>query len=222
LAVAAEQTARTGASRWFYASLALLFLATAVIGFGPNSYGIVTGRLEMPPLLIHVHAAVMFSWLLLLLAQASLVATHQSRLHAQLGRVSFFLVPVMILVMATLAITTFEIGTTSNGIAIVQVRRLTLFTAFYLWAIRARRSDPESHKRMQFWATLVLLDAAVLRMPWLPNLGIQNIAVAHTYLLLLMAPAFVYDLHRFGRIHRTHWIALALMIATTVVASALW
>jgi len=222
VAIESERIKDAWIDRWFYTSMASLLVATAAIGFGPNTAGILTGRLETPPLLVHVHAAIMACWLVLLLIQAALVAADRKQYHRQLGIVSFVLVPLMIAVMAVLAITTFEAGPHSDAIAVVQVRRLILFAAFFIWAIHARRKDPESHRRMQLWATVVLLDAAILRMPWLPNAGIDNVAVAQTYQLLLMAPALTFDWRRFGRVHRAHWVALSVMVATTIPAGLLW
>jgi hypothetical protein len=88
--------------------------------------------------------------------------------------------------------------------------------------MRSRKSAPETHKRMLFLATLVLLDAAILRMTWLPTFGIDNIAVTHSYQLLLIVPALAYDVLRTGRIHHAYVAGLSLIILTTIAAGILW
>jgi hypothetical protein len=59
-------------------------------------------------------------------------------------------------------------GPIINNILLVQIRSIVLFPTFFIWALRTRRTDPEMHKRMMLLATLMLLDAAIARMNWLP------------------------------------------------------
>lgn len=222
MGLTAGRSTPTAVDRWFHPALALLFLITAVAGFGPNSVGVLTGRLESPPLLVHVHAAVMTGWLLLLLTQPLLVATGNRRRHRQLGLATIALVPMMVATMVMLAIPTLAAGPHSSAIAVVQARRLLLFAGFFGWALRARRTDPTTHRRAMFWATVVLLDAAFFRMGWLPTLGTDNLAIPQMYQLALMAPAMAFDLWKLGTIHRVHVVGFALMLATTIVAGVLW
>jgi hypothetical protein len=64
--------------RWIFVFMAAFILATVLVGFVPASLGKIAAveagqRAPFPPVL-HVHAVLMGSWVLLLLAQASLVA----------------------------------------------------------------------------------------------------------------------------------------------------
>ena len=221
MTIAAQSIDRTGTGRWFYVSMALLLMVVAIVGFSPNSAGILFGRLPNPPLLVHVHAALMFGWLLLLLTQSALIATNRRPLHRRLGKLSLVLVPAILIVMTLLVSGTID-GPRANGIAVVQGRRLILFSVFFLLALRYLKRDIEGHRRMQFWATVVLLDAALLRMPWLPDFGITNIAVKHAYQLALMLPMLAFDWSRLGRIHPANRIGLLLMLLTGAVAAAVW
>ena len=210
------------ADRWFYPAMALIFTATAVIGFAPNSLAIIAGTRATPPLLVHVHAAAMTTWLVLLVTQSSLIAVRKPHLHRIVGPASFVLAPIMVVIMIALVITTFNSEFHAAAIGLIQVRRIVLFSLFYLWAMASRKSEPQTHKRMLFLATLVLLDAAILRMPWLPDFGIDNVAITHAYQLLLLIPFLVHDVVRFGRIHKANLVGLALILASTVAASVLW
>jgi len=62
--------------RNIYAFMAVLFAATAIAGFTPNSIAILSGTKASPPLIIHFHAAAMSSWLLLLAVQSIAISQH--------------------------------------------------------------------------------------------------------------------------------------------------
>lgn len=203
--------------------MAILYAMTAVIGFAPNSLAIITGALPVPPLLVHVHAALMMAWLFLLVCQTILVGSGNRSLHRRLGIVSVFLVPSMLLVMAILVVSTFDADFHPCAIGLIQFRRLAFFPAFWAIAMLLRRTDQRTHKRLQLWATLVLLDAALLRMRWLPDFASENIiAVSGTYVLLLAVPMIVYDLCADRRIHKANVVAFILVASTSLAASILW
>ena len=202
--------------------MALIFAATAVIGFAPNSLAIIAGTKAVPPLLVHLHAAAMTTWLVLLVTQSTLIARRRPQIHRILGPASFVLAPLVVVIMTALVLTTFNREFHAAAIGLIQVRRIVLFSVFYIWAMVSRKSEPQTHKRMLFLATLVLLDAALLRMPWLPNFGTDNVAITHAYQLLLFVPFLVRDFARFGRIHKANLIGLTLLLGTSVAASVLW
>ena len=203
--------------------MAVLFVATAVIGFGPNSVAILNGTKANPPLIIHLHAAAMASWLALLLAQAALIANGNGRLHRKLGMVSVVLAPIMVVIMFVLAFPLPEGREHVNAIAVIQIKRIMLFSLFFTWALLSRKSDTAAHRRLMFLATLVVLDAAFNRMKFLPTLGYENlIAVRHAWELVLLVPIAAYDIATIGRLHRVNAIGLPLIVAFSVVASLLW
>jgi uncharacterized membrane protein YozB (DUF420 family) len=209
--------------RRFFAAMAVLFVATALIGFGPNSVAILNGTKTNPPLIIHLHAAAMASWLALLLAQAALIANGNRRLHRKLGMVSVVLAPIMVAIMFVLAFPLPEGREHVNAIAAIQVKRVTLFSLFFAWAFLSRKSDTAAHRRLMFLATLVVLDAAFNRMKFLPTFGYENlIAVRHAWELVLLVPIATYDIVTTGRLHRVNAIGIPLIIAFSIVASLLW
>jgi hypothetical protein len=73
-----QQAAWQRLGRWVFVLMAALILGTVLVGFIPDSLEKIAAveagqRAPFPPVL-HVHAVLMGSWVLLLLAQASLVA----------------------------------------------------------------------------------------------------------------------------------------------------
>jgi len=209
--------------RYFYAFMAFLFAATAIAGFTPNSLAILAGTKDSPPLIIHIHAAAMSSWLLLLATQATLVATDRTHLHRRLGMVSVVLATIIIGLMLAIKIPLFmQEGFITSSRGVIQTKRIVLFSLFYVWAFRSRKTDSAAHKRLMFLATLVVLDAAFNRLTWLPMFGFESkLAVRHVYELFLLVPLLVYDKLRLGHFHRVNVIGISLIVAFTILASSL-
>ena len=222
MATADPRTSRL--DREFYACMAFLFVAAAAVGFAPNSIAILTGAKTIPPLIIHAHALAMASWLILLATQASLVAANKRHIHRRLGMVSVILAPIIVILMISLAFPLPGQGEHAIGISVIQIKRITLFSLFFIWAFVVRKNDSDSHKRLMFLATLVVIDAAVNRMRWfLPKFGFENnMAITHAYELLLLVPILVYDIKKLGRVHRVNLIGTILIVAFSIVGSALW
>jgi uncharacterized membrane protein YhaH (DUF805 family) len=72
-------------------------------------------------------------------------------------------------------------------------------------------------------ATLMLLDAAIARMSWLPhNQFPAHYLAVHLYLLLLLVPLLLHDLIRLRRIHRAWVWGLVLILPWVVAAEFVW
>lgn len=222
---------RTSAASFdrFYAGMAWLLVLVAFAGFAPRSIAIVSGKMAVPPLVVHLHAAVMASWVSLLAVQATLSLAGRMDLHRKFGLASLAVGPLVLI--ALLAVTIVRqndaAGTPAapivNNILFVQIRAIVLFPTFFIWALRTRRTDPGTHKRMMLLATLMLLDAALARMTWLPdNEFPRDYLAIHLYLLALLVPALLYDLIRQRRIHRAWIWGLGLMLPWVVATEFVW
>src|SRR6478672_1403813 len=75
--------------RWIYVFMAAWFIVIVLVGFIPDAMmkvALVKAGARPPfPLILHVHAVLMGSFLLLLLAQTWLMASGRKALHMQLG-----------------------------------------------------------------------------------------------------------------------------------------
>jgi hypothetical protein len=223
--------------RWIYVVMAVLFIGTVVVGFAPNTAGILAGELPSPPLVIHVHAAVMACWLALLLTQTILMANGRRTLHMTLGLASLALAPAIIIMMIAATVWRYglriELGVArgvpaevsdffGTYLVLAQIRTIVLFALFVAWAIVVRRSDPETHKRMMILASLMPLPAAIDRMYWLPSTLPASADASHAYQLVLLAPALLYDIVRRGRLHRAYVIGLVLLVLSAIVMHYAW
>jgi hypothetical protein len=86
--------------RWIYVFSAALFIAIILIGFIPDSLekiaAVQAGQRPPFPLVLHLHAVLMASFMLLLLTQTVLVATGRSELHKKVGLAAFVIVPALV------------------------------------------------------------------------------------------------------------------------------
>src|SRR5690349_16361828 len=99
--------------RWIFVGMAVWFIAIVLAGFVPDSImkvGLVrTGQRAPFPPILHVHAVVMGSFLLLLLTQSWLMATGRKAQHMRLGVVGMVLAPLLVVVGFILAPTMYHL-----------------------------------------------------------------------------------------------------------------
>lgn len=234
-----------GIDRWIYVFMAALFVVTTLVGFIPDSLEKIAAveagqRAAFPPVL-HIHAVFMGSWLLLLLAQTTLMATGNAKHHQKLGIASFLLAPAILLTGIVLVPTMFgqvwdavaaappeKMDELRGGLAIrtniilLQFRAGLLFALCVILALRARRVDSGFHKRMIILATLIPLPASIDRISWLPHTMPETALSADLYTLLWLSPMFVWDLFRLGRVHRAYIVWFSLWLPTSIAVQFLW
>jgi len=215
--------------RSFHAVLAWTFVLVAIVGFAPRSIAIVGGTMPNPPLVVHLHAAVMASWTALLAVQSTLSLAGRPDLHRRVGKLALVVAPaVLVMLLAvTFSRQNAAFGTPAgpivNNILFLQIRSIVLFPLFFAWAWRTRRTDLQTHRRMMLMATLMLLDAAIARMGFLPGNDFPRSYLAvHLYLLALLIPALLHDLLTLGRIHRAWLLGLALVVPWVIGTELVW
>jgi hypothetical protein len=216
-----------------------------LVGFIPDSLAKVAavraGQRGAFPTLLHVHASLMGSWLILLLAQTTLMTTNRPALHKQLGMASFVLAPALVIVGFFLVPTmrwqmvdailhgapavaaqlkpAFEF---TLNIMLVQIRIGILFAVLIALGLRARRSDSDLHKRLMILATAAVLPAATDRMLWLPSSLPGSPLTVDLWPLVLLAPMFFWDFYRLGKVHKAYVFYLALSLVLAVPITLLW
>jgi hypothetical protein len=94
------QTLVSVIDRWIFVFMAAFFVVTTLVGFIPDvidkAAAIRAGERPPWPIVAHVHAVVMGSWLLLLLAQTLLMATRRRSFHKQLGMAAVVMAPAVV------------------------------------------------------------------------------------------------------------------------------
>jgi hypothetical protein len=177
----------------------------------------------------------------LLLAQTTLAANGRLDYHRRLGLAAVVLAPAIVVVGFMLVPTMYhqiwagaqaapaevQAGMQAHlrffdNIMLLQIRVGITFSLFILIALMVRKSDSGLHKRMMFLAIAPALPAAFDRITWLPHTLPASPLSPDLYVLMAVAPMFIWDLVRTRSIHKAYWIWLALMVPSSILMHSLW
>jgi hypothetical protein len=232
--------------RWIFVAMAAWFIVIVLTGFIPDALGkiaaVKAGTHPPFPPILHVHAVLMGSFLLLLLAQSVMMATGRSALHKQVGIGAFVLVPALVVVGIILAPTIYHtvwdgahhgppqvqalltpVIPQLENILLLQMHAGILFAIFMTLALWKRTSNSGFHKRMMFLGTAVPLGASIDRMWWLPNTFPGSPAGTDLYILVAaVGPLLVWDVIRNRRVHEAYLVWAAIYLPVSLVMYSLW
>lgn len=210
--------------RWFFTGMALALTGAMALGFARTFFlraWFPESVANAPPEpFFLVHGAVFTAWFVLLVAQASLVATRRIDLHRKLGAVGVMLAVAMVVLGIVAAITAARRAGGFMGIPAPAVQFLAIplvdmlaFALFVALAI-AQRRNPQAHKRLMLLASISIIAAAVARWPIdfingtsgggpLAFFGVTD---------LFLLPIVVWDFATRGKLHAvTLWGGLLLI-----------
>ena len=231
--------------RWIYVFTAASFIVITLLGFIPDSLMkiemVKAGQRAPFPLVLHFHAVLMGSFLLLLLAQTWLVATGRCALHKRVGIAAFIIAPLLVMVGFILVPTIYhsvwqgaqlappearpalrELTLRLDNIMLLQIRIGILFPLFLVLGLRARQRNSGLHKRMMILAPAMALPAAFDRITWLPNTFPASPWSPDLYVLAAVAPMFLWDVLRNRRVHVAYWIFLAINLPFAIFVHSAW
>ena len=187
----------------FFTAMALAAALTAFVGFAPTYYlRSFTGAKPLSPL-VHAHGVLATAWMLLFVAQASLVSAGRTDLHRRLGVAGALLAPLVVIVGWITAVTAARNGVTPPGgpppLAFLAVPLGTVLSFAVLAAFGlSLRRQRDTHKRLMLLATIAMLTPALARFRWFGPGG-PPVAIGGTVLFVLVAMG--YDRSAHGRIH---------------------
>lgn len=220
----------TDARSRFYVRAGVVCLGIGIVGFLPSYWiPIARGTLRVPPL-AHLHALLFYGWLLFFVRQALLVGSGDVAKHRAWGVFGVALATAMCFVGVGLAISSIErfealgMGAAARAFSIVPVSVILVFAGLFAAAVLNTRS-PEVHKRYMLAATANLLQPAFARWfllllgpsgPPAPPPTFVSIGPAMLSDLVIVA-AMLHDRKATGHVHRTYWIALAVMVSTQLL-----
>ena len=231
--------------RWIYVFMAVWFIVITLVGFVPDAMMKVAmvkagARPPFPPIL-HVHAVLMGSFLLLLLLQTWLMATGRKALHMQIGLLGMVLAAALVVVGFILAPTMYyqvwggatfgpppvraalaPVLPQIENILLLQIAAGFMFALFITIALRARERNVGLHKRMIFLAVAVPLGAAIARMTWLPSTLPASPLSNDFFILVAIAPMFAWDVIRNRRVHEAYKMWLPVFVIVVSAVNLLW
>jgi hypothetical protein len=198
-----------------------------IAGFGMDAKSFLG---QHPPLVLHLHAAVFTTWMVLLSAQVLLVLRNRVDLHRKLG---FFLATWACLmgVMGPVAVYTLVMmKVKAHGpfpypfmsVHIVDIGGFLVLLAIGI----ALRKNPAAHKRMMILSTVALADPGFNRAigylyPADPQTALPGFLYIFWGNILIVALMLGWDLYR-GRLIRSHVIASASLLTCMYIAAALY
>jgi len=231
--------------RWIYVFTAASFIVVTLAGFIPDSLGkiaaVQAGERPPFPIVLHFHAVLMGSFLLLLFTQTCLMATGRRDLHMRLGILGMILAPALVIVGFILAPTIYHqvwqgslhapAGVREqlqarlpvlDDILLLQMRIGILFPVFLAIGLKARGTNAGMHKRMMILATVMAIPASVDRITWLPTTMPVSPVTPDLYTLAMVTPMILWDVIRNRRIHEAYWIWLAVNLPFAVFVHTAW
>ena len=210
----------------FFSFMAIVSSLTIIAGFF-NTYGpkVVAGE-PLPPI-IHLHAVVFTSWLIIFVVQTTLVLTGRTAVHRRLGVTSMILAGLMFVVGIATAITDARLGHRGipgvefpdvGGFLLLNLFAIAVFTGFVLagWYFRG---NSQAHKRLMLLAvTGALVGPGVSRLPF--AIGKPPVIALMVLAFLLAGP--IYDLVTRRRVHPAYlWGVPITFLAVPPVAMLL-
>ncbi|MGV8940330.1 MAG: hypothetical protein ACOH1P_02185 [Lysobacter sp.] len=212
--------------------MSFAFLVIGLTGFSTTFFfPLARGTFAAPPL-IHIHAALLFGWLLFFIAQSSLIQNRSVLVHRRMGVLGACLCAAIVVsgVQVGLFATRRDLAAGGDLILLGEfvniVIEMLLFGSLVAAAIALRR-DGESHKRLVLLATISLLGPAWVRFrhifPSVEDPFLVFSLIADSVLLVAIAR----DLLAFKRVHPVYvWAGGAMvtvhMIELTARESPLW
>jgi hypothetical protein len=201
----------------FFSGMAAVILASVFVGFAHTYYLAGMFNAPLPNRLVHVHGAVFTCWIVLLIAQVSLVSAGRVDLHRRLGLLGFGLACLMVILGLLVATDSLarhaapgDLGMRVRAFYAVPLTAMLLFSTLIYFAFR-NRFNPAAHKRLILIATIALLDAAFDRWPipvdwW----GFRATALLCVLPLLLLIVG--YDYWSTGKVLRVTILAGLLLV----------
>lgn len=161
---------RSGRDRRLYTWFAILMPIIVVLGFARTYY--LKGFFDtpvIPGLLVHLHGAVMTSWVILFMVQVWLVSSRRVRVHQRLGKIGAGLAILVVLVGVTTGIASAARGATTGPpplqFLVIPLGDMLLFALLIGTALYFRRRM-DIHKRLMLVAAVNLLTPAIARIPF--------------------------------------------------------
>jgi hypothetical protein len=193
--------------RSLYITIGIIGLAAALIGFSKTFIFPVAAGTFNAPMIVYVHGAFTFGWVVLFLVQALLIKAENWKLHFRLGFLGVFVALGVAFTMPLVGRFQVErdlaqgVGDVAISSILGTVTAAAVFLGFVAAAIW-NRGNPDVHKRLMLIATIHVLWPAWFRFRhYFP--GVQPPEIWFALLLAdsLFILAWIWDYRENGRIH---------------------
>jgi hypothetical protein len=213
----AGRTASTAFRPSFHLWMVLLMAFFIFGGFGLTYLQpIAAGTLPPTPPVVHLHGAIFFAWMVLLIVQSVLVNTGNVRLHRSLGSLGIALAGMLVLLGSLITIIS-ALSTTwaddNYGLMYLSIVAPPSFAVLFAMAVSAVKT-PAVHRNLILLATLSILMPGINRL-YMMGLRLDFVPFLATYLTMdvMLAAILFHERRVTGRISRATFIAAAIIIA---------
>lgn len=207
--------------RKLFAAIALVFPLTVLLGFARTYY--LKVAFGTPPLsrpLVHVHGALMTTWVAFFIAQVWLIRSKNHRTHMKFGMLGIVLGVAIIVVAFFTAVAAAKYGATTPTPAgipplsflAVPLFDLVMFAGLFGAAIYYRKR-PAEHKRLMLLTAVNFAPAAIARFPFEPFTS-GGPPVFFGVPTLVMIVLLVLDTWKNGKLNKVFLIGSIALIAS--------
>ena len=188
-----------------YKNIAFFFLAVTIIVFVGfyNTYFVFFPHFEGFVILHHVHGLVMILWIIILIIQPILINNRKCKWHSLVGKLSYFLMPIIVISMMLAYQRSFLNSVSEYGPVHSQTLSMLFlpltdvlpFAIFYILAIINKRKIP-IHMRFMISTAVVLVGAGLGRIfaIWLNFDFINSVFASVAVLAIVFVGLIVYDI----------------------------
>lgn len=155
-----------------YRNIAIFFsliLVFVFAGFFKTYFGLFPDFKDTT-LLVHIHVAVLLLWFAMLIVQPVLIGIKQLKLHRLLGKVSYVLVPLVVISLVSMTRNE-QMREKDLAVFTVNIFDVSMFILFYALAIIYKRKT-SWHTRFMILTVLPFISPAAARLQ-LPGIIIQ-------------------------------------------------
>ena len=161
---------RSGRDRQVYIWFAVFMPIIVLVGFARTYYlKVFFGNPPLPSLLVQLHGLVMTAWVVLFIAQVSLVATGRTKTHQRLGMCGAVLAALIVFVGVLTGIAGAARGASPGPpplqFLVIPLGDMVVFAILVGTALYVRRRRLDIHKRLMLLAAVNLLAPAIARIP---------------------------------------------------------
>ena len=222
--ITAESRTAPGIRLSFYFWMTLLMAFFVFGGFGMTYwFPMAAGSFPPAPPVVHLHGAVYFCWIILLVTQSLLVNTRRIALHRSLGLFGIALATLVIVMGSLITIlgASTVVEPVGNHGIFLGITAVTGFGLLFTLAIRNTRR-PDIHRRLILFAMLPILPPGIHRLYMVP-FGMETFPIVPMYMTLnAMAVAIIaHEWRTSGAIDKYTWIGTGWLVFQQILHATL-